>query len=80
MALYEVSLLEGIYRHLGVSIAFSISFFDLQILSLTTSIDEKNGQSPIYKSEVVKNGGWKPFEIDVSIFCNGDLVHLEVVC
>ncbi|KAK8793968.1 hypothetical protein WA171_003096 [Blastocystis sp. BT1] len=36
-------------------------------------MDEKNGSSPVYKSEVAKNGGWKPFEIDVGIFCNGDL-------
>ena len=52
---------------------------DQSVLSLTTSMDEKNGSSPVYKSEVAKNGGWKPFEIDVGIFCNGDLVELEMI-
>ena len=38
------------------------------------SVDEKNGTTVIYKSEVLKNGCWKPFEIDIQIFCNGDMV------
>lgn len=79
MVLYETSSSEWIYLHLAVSIAFSISLIDQSVLSLTTSMDEKNGSSPVYKSEVAKNGGWKPFEIDVGIFCNGDLVELEMI-
>ena len=39
------------------------------------SMDEKNGNTVIYKSEVLKNGLWKPFEMDVQIFCNGDMVR-----
>lgn len=35
--------------------------------------DEKNGLVAVYKSEVA-NGNWHPFEINVSLFCNGDLV------
>ena len=71
--------MEGIYLHLAASIAFSISLIDKSVLSLTTRVDEKNGSSPIYKSEVVKNGEWKPFEIDVGIFCNGDLVYSDKI-
>lgn len=42
-------------------------------------MDEKNGMSPVYKSEVAKNGKWKPFEIDVGIFCNGDMVRFGTI-
>lgn len=38
------------------------------------NLDEKNGETAMYKSEVVKNGDWNSFEINSLLFCNGDLV------
>lgn len=43
----------------------------------TPHLDEKNGEIPVYKSEVTKNGIWKRFEVDVTLFCNGDMVYLS---
>lgn len=38
------------------------------------NLDEKNGETAMYKSEVTKNGNWDAFEINSLLFCNGDLV------
>lgn len=38
------------------------------------SVNEKNGETPMYRSEVKKHGNWSSFNIDSLLFCNGDLV------
>lgn len=38
------------------------------------SVSERNGETPMYKSEVKKKGDWDSFQIDSLLFCNGDLV------
>ena len=55
---------------------FNILLF-LSLFPFTSYLDEKNGEIPVYKSEVTKNGMWKPFELDVTLFCNGDMVSLR---
>lgn len=47
------------------------------LFPFTPHIDEKNGEIPVYKSEVTKKGMWKPFEMDVTLFCNGDMVSFQ---
>lgn len=40
------------------------------------NVDEKNGLTSMYKSEVKANGDWKEFEMNSILFCNGDLVSI----
>ena len=40
------------------------------------NVDEKNGLTSMYKSEVKADGNWKEFEMNSIIFCNGDLVTI----
>ena len=57
---------------------FNILSFS-SLFALIPHVDEKNGEIPVYKSEVTKNGAWKPFEMDVTLFCNGDMVCFHCV-
>ena len=38
-------------------------------------MNEKNGETAVYKSEVSNHKEFKPFEIPVSLFCNADFVR-----
>lgn len=58
-------IIRGCFKGLGLS---KKSFYRI------FNIDEKNGSTPMYKSEVAKQGGWNAFEIHSQLFCNGDLV------
>lgn len=71
----ELNAVHGVIKgqFIGVDLPSSRCFYRIY------SMDEKNGMSPVYKSEVAKNGKWKPFEIDVGIFCNGDMVRFGTI-
>ena len=40
-------------------------------------LDEKNGITPVFKTEVTKTDHWKEIAIDVAILCNCDMVFFK---
>ena len=58
------------------SLRFQISFiYHCIYVAFIECLDEKNGLTPVYKTEVSPNGSWKSISIDISILCNCDYVN-----
>lgn len=53
---------------------FKYPLYHFIYVTFIKSLDEKNGLTPVYKTEVSPNGSWKSISIDIAILCNCDYV------